>query len=224
MEMNGEASIEAFHGGGSIGVLIARSSHLTNCLDCLSDVMPDLMKRWPCPCFSPRRNEWGNSRMKVASSSCGDEDPGDGNYDSSDLIDRMQSGSFISTDIRMVDFIGTMKIIVYQIEFETKVVKRRYVQWHTADARIIYATHCTKSLRQSLFSISSVAAASISVDETVRRNNPNKITNFSFTGREQLTSSFFFKFEQFPFSLSLSNFNSTSARCRINSIYTRIKW
>lgn len=65
--------------------------------------------------------------MKVASSSCGDEVPGDGNYDSSDLIDRMQSGSFISTDIRMVDFIGTMKIIVYQIEFETKVVKRRYV-------------------------------------------------------------------------------------------------
>lgn len=145
--MNGEASIEAFHGGGSIGVLIARSSHLTNCLDCLSDVMPDLMKRWPCPCFSPRRNEWGNSRMKVASSSCGDEVPGDGNYDSSDLIDRMQSGSFISTDIRMVDFIGTMKIIVYQIEFETKVVK--------LDDTSSGTCKCTDNLCDALYKISS---------------------------------------------------------------------
>lgn len=70
-EMNGEANIEAFHGGQS--VLIARSSHLTNCLDCLSDVMPDLMKRWPC--FSARA-EWRNSRMKVASSLMGMKFPG----------------------------------------------------------------------------------------------------------------------------------------------------
>lgn len=70
-EMNGEAYIEAFHGGQS--VLIARSSHSTNCLDCLSDVMPDLMKRWPC--FSARA-EWRNSRMKVASSLMGTRFPG----------------------------------------------------------------------------------------------------------------------------------------------------
>lgn len=44
--------------GEGQSVLIARSSHLTNCLDCLSDVMPDLMKRWPCspPCFSGGMN------------------------------------------------------------------------------------------------------------------------------------------------------------------------